>query len=226
MTFPLASTRVRSIALFTAFALTTAACSSSSGGTSDPGADGGMASGDCKAGKNAAWAMPAGAAFALPAGVSLAGEITGDVAPNCGDKSFVEYGGDYLPVCFGLKNTSTADVTVKLPAGLVFLSKNPATQNGIILQSHDLKVAAGATEYFSFRLFCLNMHCEFGGKADRFTFGNVSNDSKMAELISLAASKKLKVGSDISGALVLAVWDITDGDGLTQEHRSQVQAAQ
>src|SRR5947208_3215810 len=133
-----------------------AACSSSisnAGSSSGDPADGGSVSmGDCKAGKNAAWATPSGTPFTLPTGVTLAGEITGDVEPNCGPKSFVEYGGDYLPVCIGLKNTTTAEITVTLPAGLTFIPKDPMAQNGIILQSHDLTVAAGETAYFSFRL--------------------------------------------------------------------------
>jgi hypothetical protein len=88
-------------------------------------------------------------------------------------------------------------------------------QNGIILQSHGLTVAAGETAYFSFRLFCPNEHCIYGRKEDRFSFGNVSSHTKVAELIDLAKSKKLKVGSDISAALLYGVRDITDGDGLT-----------
>ena len=210
-----------------AMALVVVSCSSSSSsGSSGSAPDGGgETSGDCKAGKNAAFATPAGAAFTLPAGVQLAGEMTGDVDPNCGSKSFVEYGGDFLPVSVGLKNASTAEVTVTFPAGLTFLAKDPTSQNGIILQSHDVTVAAGETTYLYFRLFCINQHCVFGRKEDRYTFGNVSNDTKIAELITLARPKKLKAGSDISAALVYGVWDVTDGDGLTQEHRAAIEKA-
>ena len=212
----------RSIALVMAFVLV--GCSSSSNsGSSDPDGGAAVGSGDCKAGKNAAFAMPAGTPFALPAGITLDGEMTGDVDPNCGSNSFVEYGGDDLPVCIGLKNTGTADVTVTFPAGLTFISKDPTSQNGIILQKHDLVATAGKTTYFYFRLFCINEHCIYGRKQDRYTFGNVSNDPRIAELISLAANKKLVNGSDISAALFNAVWDITDGDGLTDAHRTAVQ---
>lgn len=201
-------------------------CSSGSGsGNSGAAASGetGETSGDCKAGKNAAFATPAGTAFTLPAGVELAGEMTGDIEPSCGGKIFVEYGGDYLPVCVGLKNTSTATVTVTFPAGLVFLAKDPTSQNGMILQSHDLEVKAGETAYFSFRLFCINEHCIYGRKEDRYTFGNVSTDPDILELIALAKPKKLKLGSDISAALVYGVWDVTDGDGLTAAHRTAIE---
>jgi len=202
-------------------ALLVGACSSSTASTG-PGASGADGAA-CKTGKNAPFAAPAGTPFTLPTGVTLeGGEMTGDVQQNCGDQSFVEYGSDLISVCVGLRNTTGADITVTIPAGTVFLVKDPAGQNGIILQSHDLQVPAGQVAYFYFRPFCINEHCIYGRKEDRYTFGNVASDPKIAELIALAKTKSLKPDSDALVAFGPSVWDITDGDGLTAEHRAQI----
>ncbi len=203
-----------------AFVFAGCSSSSSSNGTGTAGG----ATGECKTGKNAAYANPAGTPFTLPAGVVLEGEMTGDVEANCGSSSIVERGSDLVSICIGLKNTTTADVTVTFPAGLVFLAKDPAAQNAIILQSHDLKVPAGEVAYFYFRPFCLNEHCIYGRKEDRYTFGNVTSDPKLKEIIALAATKELD-GTVGSAVFARVIWDVTDGDGITAEHRANLKDA-
>lgn len=181
-------------------------------------------SGDCKTGANAAWATPAGTAFALPSGVEVSGDINGNVveAP-CSMVPIVEYGGDLLPACLTLKNTTNAEITVKLPAGLVFLAKQAETQNGIILQDHDLVIPAGETKSFRFNLYCLNEHCLFGEKATTFTFGNVSNDPLMIELVGLARSRKMTSGAVATASQFgAAIWEITGGKGLTADRKQQI----
>jgi len=223
MTSPLAAlaarSRVAAVAGCLLLAATAAACSSSENGASSGGAGDG-----CKTGANAAFATPAGAPFALPSGVALEGEMTGDVntAP-CDRAEDVEYGGDLLPVCVGLRNTSGADVTVTFPAGLTFLVKNPDTQNGVILQDHALTVPAGAVKYFRFDLFCLNEHCAYGTKDDRFTFGNVSSDPGIRELVDLAKSRTLRRSASRTAKVFAdAVWDVTGGKGLTSARKQEI----
>jgi hypothetical protein len=202
-----------------------AGCSGCSSSTSSATASGsGSGSGDCKAGKNAAFAAPAGAPFALPAGLTLSGEITGDFQPTCTLQSDpIEYGGDALIMCLGLKNATAAEIKVKLPAGLFFLAKAADGANGLILQDHVLTVAANTTTYFKFNLFTANKTCSVGRATDRYAFGNVTSDAKLGELIALASHVALTYGhTDEAGAFVQAVWDITDGDGVTADHRAAI----
>lgn len=213
------ATRAASLAM----ALLIAGCSSS--GTSSQGSAATADGSGCKTGKNAPFATPSGTPFTLPTGVVLEGEMTGDVEPNCGNESYVEYGSDIISICVGLRNTTAADITVTIPAGLVFLAKDPAGQNGIVLQSHDLVVPAGKLAYFYFRPFCINEHCVYGRKQDRYTFGNVVSDPRLRELIALASKKKLDGGVG-SYVFARAIWDITDGDGITAEHRADLGNAQ
>ncbi|MBX3190329.1 MAG: hypothetical protein KF819_25240 [Labilithrix sp.] len=203
------------LALSLPFALASAACSSNDAG------DGG----GCKVGANAAYANPAGTPFALPAGVEQVGEITGDFStPECETAEDVEYGGDLLPACVGLKNTTGAEIVVKIPAGLFFISEDPEVQNGIILQDHDLTIPAGATKYFRFDLFCANKNCIFGSKASRFTFGNVTNDPLLRELVDLAKNKVLRrsTGSKTAYVFGQAIWDVTEGLGLSAERKKEL----
>lgn len=209
----------RAAAFVTAMVLT--GCSSSSDTGSASSAEG---SGDCKTGANAAFANPAGTPFTLPAGIALEGEMTGDVEANCEGKSFVEYGSDLISICVGLRNSTNAAITVTIPAGLVFLAKDPASQNGIVLHSHDLEVPAGGVAYFYFRPFCLNEHCIYGRKQDRYTFGNVASDAGLREIIALADKKS--IDSNIS-AYVLGqmIWAVTGGKSITDEQRTQLNEA-
>ena len=199
-----------------------AGCSSSS---SNAGAGvGADSAGDCKVGINAPFANPEGTPFALPAGIVLEGEITGDIeGANCLHETAVEYGSDLLPACVTLKNTTGADITVKIPAGLTFLAKNPETQNGIVLQDHEIIVPAQSTEIFHFRFFCLNEHCKYGSATDRFTFGNVTTHAKMLEIVAIARTKVIDKSGGV-GAYVLGtlVWDVTDHEGITEEHRAML----
>jgi hypothetical protein len=206
-------------------ALVLAGCSSGSGSSGSGVDPNGNNSGLCKTGVNARWAMPAGTPFALPTGVTIDGAITADIDPLCIMNHVEEFGGEFVGVCIPLKNTTAGDLTVTLPAGLTFIAATPTTQNGMILQNHDLMLPAGMTTVFFFRLFCLDMNCDFAKATDRFTFGNVTNDPGILELIGLAKDKTLAAESDISGALVYGVWDITDGSGLTPDHRAAIVAA-
>ena len=209
--------------LVPAMALVMTACSSSTGSTSGGSSSGGT--GDCKTGKNAAYATPSGTAFALPAGVRLKNdEITGDFEPDCKAESDpIEYGSDLIIACMGFTNTTTAPITLKLPAGLFFLVKAPDGQNGLMLQDHELTLPAGQTSFFKINLFCANKHCVYGRRTDRYSFGNVTNDPKLLELVDLAKKVRLEFGhTNEAYAFGQAIWDITDGDGVTAEHRALI----
>ena len=92
-----------------------------------------------------------------------------------------------------------------------------------MLQDHELTLPAGKTSFFKINLFCANKHCVYGRKADRYTFGNVTSDAKLLELASLAKKVKLEFGhTDEAYAFGQAIWDITDGDGVTPEHRTLI----
>jgi hypothetical protein len=219
MSYVASAFRRQRVLLLSLAVMGAAAGCSSNGSGGDPS----TTAAACKTGVNAAFATPAGTPFALPAGVMLeGGEMSGNVDPNCPGTTFIEYGSDIIAICVGLRNTTGAEIKVTIPAGAVFLAKDAASANAIVLQSHDLAVAPNGVTYFYFRPFSLNANCGYSTKTDRYTFGNVVSDPKLVELIGLAKTKSLKTNSDAHEVLQPSVWDITDGDGLTADHRSQI----
>ena len=202
--------------------LVAAGCSSSTGST---GTSGGAASGaTCKTGTEAAYATPAGTPFTLPAGITVEGDISSNVDLHCADKTALENASDLDFACIGLRNTTTAEVPLTFPAGLTFVAKTVTTQNGMTIHSHDVTVPASTVKYFYFRLASLNQACDATGTQDVYTFGNVTNDAKLVEILGLAKTKKIDgdVGAEVVGRMI---WDVTDGNGITDEHRSQLAAA-
>lgn len=204
--------------------LAAAACSSNTGttGAGTSGAAAGSAA--CKTGSEAPYATPAGTAFSLPAGVTVEGDVSGDVDVHCADKSAVENASDLDLACVGLRNATAAEVMVTFPAGLTFVAKTETTQNGIIIHSHDVTVPANTLKYFYFRPASLNQACDPTSTKDAYTLGNVTTDPKLVEILTLAKTKKVDgdLGAEIVGRMI---WDVTDGQGVTAEHRSQLMMA-
>jgi hypothetical protein len=206
--------------------LAAAGCSSSTGSTSS-GTSGGAGTLQCKAGTEAPYANPAGTPMAFPAGVTVEGDIGGDLSgdtkAHCKNADDVEYASDLIVACVGLRNSTTADVVVTFPAGLTFVAKTQATVNGILIHSHAVTVPAGLS-YFAFRPASLNQACNPGGATDTYAFGNVTSDAKLLEVLGLAKTKKVNgdIGAEVVGRMI---WDITDGSGVTDEHRTQLAAA-
>ncbi len=204
-----------------------AGCSSSTGSSGSGTSGGGDGMLQCKAGSEAPYANPAGAPMAFPAGVTVEGDIGGDLSgdtkAHCKNADDVEYASDLVLACVGLRNSTTADVVVTFPAGLTFVAKTQATENGILVHSHNVTVPAGLS-YYAFRPASLNQACSPGSTTDTYAFGNVTNDAKLLEVLGLAKTKKINgdLGAQIVGRMI---WDITDGSGVTDEHRMQLAAA-
>lgn len=210
--------RVARVPLFVLAGLA-AACSSSSsssGGAASDADGGGGGEGACKTGANAEFANPAGTPYALPAGITLV-ELTGNVLDKCLGVSPLEYGSDVAYVCMVVENTTNADIEVTLPAGLAFVAQSPRTQNGILLQEHKIKVAAGETKNIHLRLSCIDEHCKYTDPEDVYVLGNVTTNPGLLEIIDLVKSKQMS--PDTIPATQNAVWAVTDGGGLTDDLR-------
>ena len=180
-------------------------------------------SAECKAGANAAYANPAGASFSLPAGIEIVSALSGGKKDNCFfDVTPLEYGGDLIDVCLKLKNTTGSSMKVSFPAGLVIKPTRPERMSGILLQSHDVEIAGGATKEIFIKQTSINEHCVFTQKDDAYELGVVVSDPGLTEVIGLMKTKKTSVNS--ATATQKAVWNVTDHGGLTDEDRSALSA--
>ena len=202
-----------------AFAAATGAC----------GGDGSSAAGPDEAGGSPQFENPTGAAFQLPPGITLKGKILGGEGGDDGN------GGDgyqpgarlgvsptYVEVCFTIHNSNAEDDTLRLPAGLIFISKNIETQNGTQVREEVVVVPGGRDTTVIWELHCLNAHRDPSTEEDEFTIGPVSDHPGLREVIALVAGKLIDqpAASLIGGA----IWEVSDFGGLTDETRDALRA--
>lgn len=168
---------------------------------------------------------PTGAAFALPTGVSVEGEMVGAGAIDgpCADAQTVGTSLEFVAVCMTLHNANASDTTVVFPAGLVLVASDTATQNGTQITSHEVRVPAGRDTTIIYNLYCVNAHRNPSFESDKFTFGPVSDNAGLLEIIGLVQGKSvdnLNAADLIQGA----VWEVSDDGGLTDGTRAQLKA--
>lgn len=168
---------------------------------------------------------PTGTPFALPAGVSVNGEMTGAGAIDgpCAAADKVGTSLGFVAVCMTLHNANSTDTTVVFPAGLVLIATDTATQNGTQVTAREVRVPAGRDTTIVYNLFCVNAHRNPSFESDTFTFGPVSDNAGLLEIIGLVQGKSvdnLNAADLIQGA----VWEVSDDGGLTDGTRAQLKA--
>lgn len=162
---------------------------------------------------------PEGVPYALPAGIELAQPLTGknyDCVQGEGEQ--LEKGsGTQVAVCMALRNTSSRPVRVELPAGLIFVSQDLETQNGLLTQAVPLEVMAQQTLLLRLHLYCINEDRGPSAPWDSFTWGPVTQDPGLLEVIRLLQDKQLPVPglSEVQDAIT----NVTSGPGLTSQDR-------
>lgn len=168
---------------------------------------------------------PTGTPFNLPAGIGLAGIIKGYNTNDCGcdkDDAGCQIGtGDLVKVCLGLTNTTNKPITVTFPKGLIIISMETETQNGLVIQVETIEIPADQTVYYSLGAYCLNSERNPAFVTDVFEFGPVTQNAKLKELMTMVANKRLD-NIETRGVLQAALWNITDGDGLTDFDRQYI----
>lgn len=179
---------------------------------------------DTKKGMGTSAELPEGPAFKLPKGIVLdRSEIPGYDFGACkckADNRNCELGaGGLVRLCLALRNQTQEPVTVTLPAGLIFVSLDERTQNGILISNEALVVPAGGTLSFNLALFCLNENRAVTKAKDKYKLGPVSEDGDMRALMVLLQQKDLKNEHNHAVAQE-AIWNVTQGLALTAaQHR-------
>ncbi len=195
-----------------------AACGSDTGPTPPPPGGGGGAD------STHPFVQPTGTAFALPAGVTVEGKMFGSGPTGaCAGLDPVSTSLDFVAVCMTLHNTTDADTTVVLPAGLVLIAKDTEVQNGTQVVPISIRIAPGSDTTIVYSLFCVNQHRLPSGEEDEFTFGPVSDNAGLGEIITLVKDKDVTT-SDAADVIQWAIWEVSDGGGLTADTRDQLTA--
>lgn len=206
------------------------ACGGGGGGGAGAGGSGSSGTGGGgavdRAGIGPVPGTPVGTAYALPAGVQLDKPIKGDdtyCVPRQQATQEKKGSGGLVRLCLGFRNSNpNQPITVVLPPGLIFVSDKDVTQNGIVLTTTSIEVPAGGGPlYVPVYVYCLNKNrSPTAGSQDTYSLGPVTQDGPILDLIELLKGKTLplvEVGSVQEG-----LWDITDRNGLTPEHRQAI----
>ncbi|SIN73252.1 hypothetical protein [Chitinophaga niabensis] len=171
---------------------------------------------DTKKGMGTSVEYPTGAAYKLPKGIAL--NISGTDNKRC------QLGaGSLVRLCLAMHNKTREPVTVTLPAGLIFVSRDEKIQNGLLIRDEAFVLAAGETFIFNLALFCLNEDRAVTKAKDKYKIGPVSEDVDIKALIEQLQDKDLE-DEHYQAAAQKAIWNITKGFALTAaQHRAIAQ---
>lgn len=171
---------------------------------------------------------PTGAVFHLPEGIELANDIIKGYNRNecaCRQEDIACHrgSGKLVSVCLGFTNTTSETITVTIPEGLIVISTSTQTQNGLFIKLETFEIPADSTVYFSVGTYCLNSGRSPAYINDEFTLGPVTENEDILELLGLLRNKR--IDTDEASAIVqAALWNITDGKGLTHIDRQLIAA--
>jgi hypothetical protein len=191
----------------------------------DGGGDGEGPGNTSRPGIGRSTAAPVGMPYVLPGGVEIVQPIPGyddDCIPLEQQSQEEKGSGSLVRLCLALRNTSSAPARVELPAGLIFVSDELTTQNGLLVQGVPIEVPAGQTLSIPLHLYCLNEERAPSSPWDTFTLGPVTQDPQLRELISLVEGSLLPVPGLTE--VQAAVSHITDGSGLTARDRENLRS--
>ena len=164
---------------------------------------------------------PTGTAFTLPAGVTTVGTLKGPDA-SCDAATRVGFSAQLVEVCVTLHNSTTSTITTTFPAGIVLISKSAEVQNGTQVQPIAVPVRAGSDTTVILELYCVNLSRHATAPGDEYTLGVVTDNAGLREIATILANKVIDESSvwDVQDA----IWEVSDGDGLTSETRTNLQA--
>ena len=164
---------------------------------------------------------PTGAPFTLPAGVTTVGALKGP-DDSCDAATRVGFSAQLVEVCITLHNSTAGTITTTFPPGIILISKTGEVQNGTQVQSVAVPVPAGRDTTVILELYCVNLSRHATAPGDQYTLGVVSDHTGLRELLTILANKQIDESSvwDVQDA----IWEVSDGDGLTSETRTNMQA--
>lgn len=214
-------------AALVATAVALAACGGGEGNDGDGGdGDGDPINAD-RPGLGRSEKAPEGKTFTLPQGLELEEPIMGynDSDPTDCDSKYEDEAkgqGANVRLCLIFRNTTNGPITVQLPPGLIFVSRNLAVQNGMLAQRVSFEVPAGERFFQPLFLYCVNSE-RLGARPDEsFDLGPVTQYKDFQELFTLLENKTIT--STNFPIVDQAMTDLSDGRSLSSDLRAQLNA--
>ena len=186
--------------------------------------------------------QPSGTPYHLPSNIKVIGSMVGgypgskthfnypksleniqQYLASVPKSEYTEYGyGTYIDVYMKLRNTSNSAYSLIIPAGLIMCDSIPedstvtdTSQSGIIIVPDTIVIPGGDTVGICLKSFCLNLHHSIPSSHNVYLLKVITNNDQLHSVVTILQNKKSIAEHiyEIQGIL----WEITDGDGLTQE---------
>ena len=200
-----------------------------------------------------------GKVFQLPEGISVEGEIIGhggDYSANSNTREIIKAhsrvngkllasspkaeiatdltqisrgSGIYVRLAIKLKNSTGANKTIELPAGLILKSVSGTYQNGVLIKKTSVTIPANKTILLDLSMYCGNSSKSASSSSEKYVFSVVTNSAPVQDLINRLKNKKINIEQfaktddaieiyDTQISIIQSLlWQITDGEeGLTE----------
>lgn len=115
-------------------------------------------------------------------------------------------------------NSSSEDVILKFPAGLIFVdSVQPEDtigdyQSGLVLQDVYIPIGANDTVFACVNNYCLNIHLLPSCHSAIYKLGPVTDNIELCKIIDILRTKKSPCFNNIQPEIQEIIWKITDYD--------------
>jgi len=128
----------------------------------------------------------------------------------------------FLPLEMVLRNTTTKAVNIQMPAGLVFEPSDREYQYMMLLKSFSFTAPADTDTVCLLPTYCCNFDLDTPDEESNYAIALQVWERELNELFELVKEKRL----DTEDAVDLAqdaLYEITDGNGLTDSTRAALQ---
>jgi len=130
-----------------------------------------------------------------------------------------------LPLDLLMRNITSKRINASFPAGLVFKPAGPDHEDYqymMILQSFVLSVPANSETTLFVPTYCCNEELDEPDEDESYQFSIQVDERELNELIDLVRGKRLEGDTAVTLAQD-ALFEITDGNGLTDSTRTKLQ---
>jgi hypothetical protein len=198
---------------------------------------------------------PTGQQFKLPDGVNLVGKMQGGTGNGIfsrsganlkslsfdelqqyihpqlrADNAYNSYGiGIYVTVAMVIENTTSREITVTFPGGLIFICTSGYSQNGFLIQEVKAKIPANGKAYIVIDALCANHGRGASYSSEEYVFGPVTNNPLLIEIVNIVKPKRLPTQNsndyyEVAYELQDIVWGVTEDMILTEESRTYLKS--
>lgn len=193
------------------------------------GAPNGVSAQDARPGIGPSTERPIGQTFEWPEGLATPERFKGYDANDCRrqpEEPTDETRGlqTYVRVCLAVLNRTQSTIRLDLPAGLIFVSVDEETQNGLLIKLETFEIPPGEEPYFvKLYMWCANADRSPSAYWDEYELGPVTEDQKILRVIRQLAGRELT--QDDVGIVQGILWNATDGKELSDYHHTWLAGA-